>query len=88
MEIELIFSILGGVTLLYGGILTLTDDLVAGVTMVVVGGLVAAIPLWRVFRHFWNPSGTRTDSPKTRKRKKKGHLKVVNREEEERPTYH
>jgi hypothetical protein len=88
MEKKLIFSVLGGATLVYGGILTLADDLEAGVTMVVVGGLLAAIPLWRVFRHFWNPSGARIESPKTGKRKKKDHLKIVVRDEEERPTYH
>jgi len=88
MEKKLIFSILVGVTFIYGGILTLTDDMEVGVTMMVVGGILATIPLWRAFRHSRNPSATRTGSPKTRKRKKKDHLKVVRREEEERPTYH
>jgi hypothetical protein len=84
-----ILSILAGVTILYGGILTLTDDMEAGVTMVVVGGLLAAIPLWSAFGCFRNPPATRTEPPESRKRKRKDHPRVVRREEEEeRPTYH
>jgi hypothetical protein len=84
-----ILSILFGATILYGGILTLTDDTEVGVTMMAVGVLLTAMPLWQAFRHFRNPPAARTNSHQSGKRRKTGHLKVVRREEEEeRPTYH
>ncbi len=88
MEKKLIISILVGATFVYGGILTLNDDREVGLTLVVVGGLLVAIPLWNWFRYFRSLSATRNEPPKAGKRKKKSHLKVVRKDEDERPTYH
>jgi hypothetical protein len=78
-----------GVTLLYAGVLSLADDLYVGAGMMIAGGVLVVMPLWREFIHSRNSSGGSTGpSVKTGRRKKKRHLKVVEREEEERPTYH
>ncbi len=88
MQKKLIISILVGATFIYGGILTLNNDREVGWTMVVVGGLLVAMPLWNSFRYFRNLSATRNEPPKTGRRRRKSHLKVVRQDEDERPTYH
>jgi hypothetical protein len=77
-----------GIILFYAGVLSLADELYAGVGMMIGGSVLVVMPLWKAFFRSRNLSGGATGSVKTGKRKKKGHLKVVKREDEERPTYH
>jgi hypothetical protein len=89
MNIKSISTIFLGVILLYAGVLSLTEDLYVGVGMMIGGSVLAVMPLWNAVIHWRNLSGGATQyAVKTGKRKKKSHLKVVKREEEERPTYH
>jgi hypothetical protein len=89
MNIRSISTIIVGVIILYAGVLSLADDLYVGVSMMIGGSVLAVIPLWNMFVHWRNLTGGATRyAVKTGKRKKKSHLKVVKREEDERPTYH
>jgi hypothetical protein len=89
MDIKSISKIFVGVIILYAGALSLADDLYVGVGMMISGSVLGVIPLWKAFFRYRNLSGGATEyAVKTGKRKKKRHLKVVEREEEERPTYH
>ena len=89
MNIKSISIIFTGVIILYAGVLSLADDLYVGVGMMISGSVLAIIPLWNAFVHWRNLSGGTTKyAVNTGKRKKTRHLKIVKREEEERPTYH
>lgn len=78
-----------GVTFLYAGVLSLADDLYVGIGMMIGGIILTVIPLWKAFSHFRNlSSGSTRYAAKTRKVKRKGHLRVVNGKKEDRPTYH
>lgn len=78
-----------GILLLYAGVLSLATDLYVGIGMMIAGGVLVVIPLSRFFVASRKLSGGSSGhAVKTGKRKRKGHLKVVEREEEERPTYH
>lgn len=78
-----------GATLAYAGILTLADNLYVGVGMVISGSVLIAIPMWKAFCHYWNPSTGVAGFPiTTKKGRRKGHLKVLNGKKEERRTYH
>jgi hypothetical protein len=89
MNIRSISTIIVGVIILYAGVLSLADDLYVGVGMMIGGCVLALIPIWKTFLRSRNLSGGATKyAVKTGKRKKKRHLEVVKRQEEERPTYH
>jgi len=81
--------VLVGAVLLYAGVLSLADDLYVGVGMMISGSVLIVLPLWKAFVHSPNSSsGSVRHVVTTGKQKKKRHLKVVKRQEEERPTYH
>lgn len=82
MDMKSIGTILAGATILYAGILTLADDLYVGVGMVMAGGVIAALPIWRAM---WKPAASPGKFPT--KGKRKTHLKVVD-EHDKHPTYH
>jgi hypothetical protein len=87
MDIKQIAMVFVGVTLLYAGVLSLAEDLYVGGGMIIGGGALTVIPLRKAFVRFRSQSGG--GGPlKTRKGKRKEHLRVVKREEEDRPTYH
>jgi hypothetical protein len=89
MNIRSISTIIVGVIILYAGVLSLADDLYVGVGMMIGGSVLAVIPLWNAFVHWRHRCGGATENiVNTGKREKKRRLKVVKREEEERPTYH
>ena len=89
MSKKQVFMVSVGVVLLYAGVLSLTDEWYVGVGMMVGGSMLIVLPLWKAFVPARNLLGGSTGhSVKTAKRKKKRHLKVVKREDEERPTYH
>jgi len=89
MNMKQICITLMGVTFLYAGVLSLADDLYVGIGMMMVGIIVIVIPLGKAFVRFRNlSSGSTSYAAKTRKVKRKGHLRVVNGEKEDRPTYH
>ena len=89
MDIRSISIVLLGVIVLYAGVLSLATDLYVGVGMMIAGGVLVVIPHWRVFVPSRKLSrGSSGHAVTTGKRKRKRHLKVVEREEEERPTYH
>jgi hypothetical protein len=89
MNMKQLAMVFAGITLLYAGVLSLADDLAVGVAMTIGGSVLAVIPIWKAFAHSRNLSGGSTGhAVKTGKKKTKRHLKVVKREEEERPTYH
>ena len=89
MNKKQIAAIFIGVTLLYAGVLTLAEDLYAGIGMMVGGSTLVLLPLWKAFGHFRSlSSGSAEHSRKTVRRKKKTHLKLVQSDEQERPTYH
>lgn len=78
-----------GVTFLYAGVLSLADDLYVGIGMMIGGIILTVIPLRKALSHFRNLSSSSTGyAAKTRKVKRKGHLRVVNGDKEDRPTYH
>ena len=78
-----------GVTLLYAGVLSLADHLYVGVGMMIGGSALIVITLWKAFFRSRNLSGGGTRyAAKTGQRKKKRHLEVVKREEEQHPAYH
>jgi hypothetical protein len=82
MDLKFICTILAGVTVLYAGILSLADYPYVGACMVLVGGMVAAAPIWRTVR---KPKA----NPRrlAAKRKRKSHLRVVD-DLDKPPTYH
>jgi hypothetical protein len=89
MNIKSISIIFVGVILIYAGVLSLAEDLYVGVGMMIGGGVLALTPIWRIFLRSRNLSGGATRyAVNTGKQKKTRHLKIVKREEEERPTYH
>jgi hypothetical protein len=88
MEIKSIVVVLAGITILYAGVLTLADDLETGVGMIVLGGMLAAMLLWKPFRRWYSRADTRGGSPKSGEGKKRVHLKAVDGNHEDRPTYH
>jgi hypothetical protein len=83
MDLKFICTILAGITVLYAGILSLADDSTVGAGMVVLGGMVAAAPIWRTLRKPKAGSTRRTAA----KSKRKTHLKVVD-DRDKPPTYH
>ena len=85
MDLKSISIILVGVTVIYAGILSLADDFYVGIGMVIIGGIFSAIPIWKAVSRQKVQSGPKKP-PAGRKRKV--HLKVVDRENEERPTIH
>jgi hypothetical protein len=89
MDKKRISMVLVGAVLFYAGALSLADDLYVGLGMMIAGGVLALIPLWNAFVHWRHRCGGATENVvNTGKREKKRRLKVVKREEEERPTYH
>jgi hypothetical protein len=85
MDLKSISIILVGVTVIYAGILSLADDLYAGIVMVIIGGISSAIPIWKVLSRQKVQSGPKKPPAG---RKTKVHLKVLDGENEERPTIH
>jgi hypothetical protein len=85
MDLKSISIVLVGVTVIYAGILSLADDLYAGIVMVIIGGISSAIPIWKAVSRQKVQSGP--EKPPA-KRKRKAHLKVLDGENEERPTIH
>jgi hypothetical protein len=78
-----------GVTFLYAGVLSLADDLYVGIGMMMSGIILTVLPLWKAFVHFRDlSSGSTRYAAKARKVRRKAHLRVVNGEKEDRPTYH
>lgn len=85
MDLKSISIIFAGVIVIYAGILSLTDDLYVGIGMMLVGGIFSAIPTWKAMCR-WKSSAGPKNPPARGKRKV--HLKVLNGENEERPTIH
>jgi hypothetical protein len=89
MNVKQISMIAAGATLIYAGFLSLADDLPVSIGLMVAGGILIALPLWKVFAHPVNlTSSSAGQSVKTGKRNKKRHLRLVKPDEEDRPTYH
>jgi hypothetical protein len=89
MSKKQISIILVGATLIYAGVLSLADDLYVGVGMMIAGIILTVMPLWKTVVHFQNSSsGSTAYVAKTRKDKRKVHLRVVDGGKEDRPTYH
>lgn len=85
MDMKSAGLVFAGVTVAYAGVLSLGEDLSVGVGMVIIGGALLVLPLWRALSLRKTTSGRGT-SPVRGKRK--AHLRVVNNEHEERPTIH
>ena len=89
MSKKLISLFLVGATLAYAGVLSLVDSLYVGLGMVLVGGLLSVLPTWKAVRQYWNPAGRRGGfSSRVGKGRKNVHLKVVQGNREDPPTYH
>jgi hypothetical protein len=89
MNKKQISMVIVGAILLYGGVLSLADEWYVGAGMMMGGSILAIIPLWKAFVHFRNSAATPTMSAAgTRKHRRKHHLTVVRRDEEDRTTYH
>jgi hypothetical protein len=76
-----------GVTLIYAGVLSLADELYVGIGMMIGGGILIVLPLWKALGHSRSPSSS-SNGRSVKARKKKTHLKIVKPDEEDRPTYH
>jgi hypothetical protein len=88
MTMKSLSTTLLGATVFYAGILTLSDDFNVGLGMAIIGGILAVAPIWKAFLHSKQQAGPETFTAKTRKNKRKVHLKVVDDKKEDRPTYH
>jgi len=78
------------VVVFYAGVLTTAENLHVGIGMMIVGGVLVAIPTRQAFRRYWSPAKPWNGSAgKSNTKKRKSHLKVVKgNKEEEPPTYH
>jgi hypothetical protein len=89
MDIGLISECVVGATLIYAGVLSLPGAPYAGSTMVVIGAVLIAYPVWKTVLRFRGTSkGPLEFGARGGKGRKKTHLKVVKSNKEERKTYH
>lgn len=77
--------ILLGATIVYAGVLSLADDFMIGVGMVILGGILAAVPAWKAFRSWKQPEDPKRFSTRG---KRKTRLTIVEDNKDKRPTYH
>jgi hypothetical protein len=88
MDMKFISGIVVAATLLYAGILTLQDNLYIGIGMMLIGSICSVLPIGRALGRFRRPLDQTGFPPRSKKTKRKTHLKVVDGKKEERPTYH
>jgi hypothetical protein len=85
MDLKSISIIFLGVTVSYAGILSLAEDLYVGIGMVILGAVFSAVPIWKATSRRKVQPGPKKPPAKGKRRV---HLKVLDGENEERPTIH
>jgi membrane protein implicated in regulation of membrane protease activity len=85
MDLRSISLILLGTTIVYAGVLSLADDFMIGVGMVILGGFLTSVLAWRAFRRLKPPEDPKRFSTRG---KRKTRLTIVEDNKDRRPTYH
>jgi hypothetical protein len=89
MDVKLISIFLAGVTIIYAGLLTASESPSIGTGMMILGGILAGMPIWKLVSRFRSSSSGGFRGPaKGKTRQGKPHLKVVTREKKDPITYH